>query len=412
MLLNTIGLYKKAYYGLSKESWYLSLVMLINRSGTMVLPFMTIYCTQQLNFSIVQAGFIMASFGAGSVAGAFIGGKITDKVGFHYLQAGALFSGGIMFFGISFLNTFPTLAAGTFILSMCNDAFRPANSTAVAFYSSEQNRTRSYSLNRLAVNLGWSIGGALGGFLASFNYHLLFYVDGCSNIFAAILLLKILPNTNIKGAKHSREEKKNIQSAYSDKLYLVFIVLTIFFASCFFQLFTMQPVFFKTQWHFNEQFIGLLMALNGILIVGMEMVLVHNLEGKKPPMHFITLGVFLVGVSFSLFNLLPALAWVAVLLVVMVTIGEMLAMPFMNTFWISRSTESNRGEYAALYTIAWSVAQILAPIYGAVLINNGGYSLWWFLGGLCTLSSLGYFLIGKLEAVKAWRMKYAWGNKI
>ena len=411
MFLNTISLYKKAYTGLSKESWYLSLVMLINRSGTMVLPFMTIYCTQQLNFTIVQAGFIMAFFGAGSVAGAFIGGKITDKIGFHYLQAGALLAGGIMFIGISFLQTFPALAAGTFILSMCNESFRPANSTAVAFYSSEQNRTRSFSLNRLAINLGWSIGGALGGFLASVNYHLLFYVDGCSNIFAGLLLLKILPDVNNKKSKVKQEEKKDIKSAYSDKLYLVFILLTILFASCFFQLFTMQPVFFKTEWHFNEQFIGLLMALNGLLIVGTEMVLVHNLEGKKPPMHYITIGVFLVGVSFVVFNLLPAMAWVAVLSVFIVTLGEMLAMPFMNTFWISRSSENNRGEYAALYTIAWSMAQILAPIYGAVLIHNSGYSmLWWFLGGLCTLSSLGYYVIHKLDDIRRWKLNFVAGK--
>ena len=143
MLRDTIALYKKAYSGLSKESWYLTLVMFINRSGTMVLPFMTIYCTQQLHFSIVQAGFIMAFFGAGSIAGAFIGGKVTDKIGFHYIQAGALLTGGLMFIVISFIDTFISLSVGTFVLSMCNESFRPANSAAVAHYSSEENRTRS-----------------------------------------------------------------------------------------------------------------------------------------------------------------------------------------------------------------------------------------------------------------------------
>lgn len=349
----------------------------------------------------------MAFFGAGSIAGAFIGGKITDKVGFHYLQAGALLTGGLMFISISFLTTFSSLSIGTFILSMCNESFRPANSTAVAFYSTEENRTRSYSLNRLAINLGWSFGGALGGFLASVNYHYLFYVDGFTNIFAGLMLLKLLPAVRSQKAKQSLTEKPNARSAYSDRLYLVFISLTILFASCFFQLFTMQPIFFKTEWHFDEQFIGLLMALNGILIVAMEMVLINKLEGKKPSMYYISLGVFLVAIGFMLFNILPAAAWVAILSVCVITLGEMLSMPFMNTFWISRTVESNRGEYAGLYTIAWSAAQILAPVYGAILIQHGGYNLlWWFLGGLCTISAAGYFAIHKLGVLKNWRYKY------
>ena len=373
----------------------------------MVLPFMTIYCTQQLNFSIVQAGFIMAFFGAGSIAGALVGGKITDKIGFHYLQAGALLSGGLMFILVSFLDTFISLSVGTFLLSMCNESFRPANSTAVAFYSTEENRTRSYSLNRLAINLGWSFGGALGGFLASVNYHYLFYVDGCTNIFAGFLLLKLLPA--VKNQKHAevKTAKPVIRSAYRDKLYLIFIILTTLFASCFFQLFTMQPVFFKTVWHFNEQFIGFLMALNGLLIVVTEMVLIHKLEGKRAPLYYITIGVLLVGAGFSMFNIFPAAIWVALLSVCIISFGEMLSMPFMNTYWISRSSVSNRGEYAGLYTIAWSVAQILAPIYGAVLIQQGGYNmLWWFIGGVCTLSAAGYYSIAKLEVLRKWKIKY------
>ena len=373
----------------------------------MVLPFMTIYCTQQLNFSIVQAGFIMAFFGAGSIAGAFIGGKITDKVGFYYLQVGALFSGGVMFIAISFLDTFLTLSIGTFILSMCNESFRPANSTAVAHYSTEKDRTRSYSLNRLAVNLGWSFGGALGGFLASVDYHFLFYVDGCTNIFAGFLLLKILPAVKKQKSKEIKEEKPVVRSAYTDKAYLFFILLTVLFASCFFQLFTMQPVFFKTEWHFDEQLIGWLMAMNGMIIVVSEMVLVHKLEGKKHTLYFITIGVFLVGIGFALLNVLPPGIWVAVFSGVIITLGEMLAMPFMNTYWISRSTENNRGEYAGLYTMAWSAAQILAPIYGAIMIQQGGYDLlWWFMGVVCTLASAGYYCIYKVGVFRELKVRY------
>lgn len=175
MLTATLRLYRNAYTGLSLHTWYLSAVMLINRSGTMVLPFMTIYCTQALHFSLTQAGFVMGLFGLGAIAGAYIGGRITDKFGFYPQQVAALLLGGVMFIITGYLHTYISLCIGTFILSVCNESFRPANATAVAFYNSNPDSiTRSFSLNRLAINLGWAVGGALGGFIASVNYNLLF----------------------------------------------------------------------------------------------------------------------------------------------------------------------------------------------------------------------------------------------
>jgi predicted MFS family arabinose efflux permease len=401
VLSNTLNIYKKAFSGLSKESWYLSLVMLINRSGTMVVPFLTIYCTQKLNFSIVQAGMIMALFGLGSVFGAFIGGKITDKVGFYYLQVGALISGGFMFMTLSFLETFFSLAIGTFILSMCNEGFRPANSSAVAHYSTEKTRTRSYSLNRMAINLGWSFGGAMGGFIASIDYHLLFFVDGFTNILAALILIKLLPAVKKAKINLKEHDKPVLASAYRDKLYLAFIILSTLFASCFFQLFTLQPVFFKSEWNLSEQFIGGLMAMNGLLIVGVEMLLISRIDGKKPPLFFVGIGIMITGFAFSLLNILPAMAFAAVISILFISLGEMFSMPFMNTFWTSRSNSNNRGEYAALYTISWSIAQIIGPIYGALLIRHGGYSLlWWSICGICILSSLGFFTLNHLNQKK------------
>jgi predicted MFS family arabinose efflux permease len=396
MLAYTINLYKQAYSGLSRNSWYLCIVMLINRSGTMVVPFMSIYCIQQLHFSIVQAGTIMALFGVGSMTGAFIGGKLTDKIGFYDLQVGALLSGGLLFVLLGYQHTFITLSIGTFILSFCNESFRPANSTAIAHYSTHENKTRSYSLNRLAVNLGWAAGGALGGFLASINYHLLFWVDGCTNIVAALLLLWLMPRSAITKTIEKLDKAVIKISAYKDKVYLLFIVLSTLFGICFFQFFIMQPVFFKIEWHFSERLIGELMALNGILIAVIEMVMVHQLEGKRNGMIYIICGVLLGGVGYVLLNILPPTVMAAVIVVLIITFSEMLGMPFMNSFWISRTNNHNRGEYAALYTMSWSAAQVIAPFAGSEVIAFGGFNLlWWILGGISLIAALGYLLLYK-----------------
>lgn len=391
------NLYRKAYSGLSRETWCLSIVMLVNRSGTMVVPFLTMYCHIKLGFSVEQSGFVMALFGGGAILGAFAGGKIVDKWGFYPLQLAALLAGGVMFITVGFLHNYAALCIGTFILSTCNESFRPANATAIAHYSAVENRTRSYSLNRLAINMGWAVGGALGGFLASINYHLLFWVDGCTNILAAGLLLRLLPfvKTGSKRRTVKHEEKVNVPMPYHDRAYMFFIVLTIMFAACFFQLFSMEPLFYKTQWHLNEGFIGILMTLNGIIIVTVEMILVYSLEGTRPLTTFIRTGIFLVGVGFTVLNLMPHLGWVAILSVGIVTIGEILSMPFMNSFWVSRTQENNRGQFASYYTIAWSVGQIAGPWFGSNIIEQRGYNtLWWVIAGLCFITSLGFSRLG------------------
>ena len=401
MLSQTVQLYKKAYSGLSRNSWYLCLVMFINRSGTMVIPFMTIYCTQKLHFTVEQTGIIMGMFGIGSLCGAFIGGKLTDKYGFYYVQVLGLVAGGLLFLLLGFQKTFIAVGICSFILNMCNDAFRPANSTAVAHYSTDQNRTRSNSLNRLAVNLGWAFGGLLGGTLAHIDYHLLFWVDGCTNIAAGLLLLKLLPFSKITKAAKSAFDVASGKSAYRDYVYLAFIGLLILYATCFFQIFTMQPLFYKTQWHFSEQFIGGLMGINGLLIVMFEMIIVHNFEGKRHPLRYIYIGILLVGAGFVLLNFLPASYYSALFILLFITLGEILSMPFMNSFWIMRTNANNRGEYAALYAMGWSAASIMSPIIGGQVITFVSYSLlWWITGAICLGASMGMSMLYRFNNKK------------
>ena len=398
MLASTINLYKNSYGGLSRSTWWLSLVMLVNRSGTMVIPFMMIYMTQKMGVSIGKAGFVMSMFGTGAVIGALLGGKITDRIGYYYVQLFTLAGGGIMFIVLGQMKSYLAICIATFVLSMVNEAFRPANSVAIAHYSTPENRTRSYSLNRLAVNLGWAFGSALGGLIASYRYELLFWVDGITNIVAAIILYFVfVPSKNEATQKRKVVSEVNLNSAYKDHTYLFFIAIQMLFAICFFQMFTTVTVFFKTELHLSESLIGLTMAFNGILIALFEMIIVFKLEGRRPPVHYMTAGVFLVGLSYLALNLPIANALILALCsVFFMTIGEITAMPFMNAYWISRTNSGNRGQYAALYTVAWSSAQAVGPFCGAQLAEHFGYHvLWWIVGTVCILLMGTYMVLQK-----------------
>lgn len=213
MLVRAASLYKRSFEGLSPQSWLLSLIMLINRSGTMVVPFMTLYLTgKDMNRTLSEAGFVMGLFGLGAMIGAYFGGKLSDRGGFFKVQLVTLLAGGLLFMLLGQIKSYPLICVFTFILSCVNEAFRPANSSAVAFYSHAGNRTRSYSLNRLAINLGWAVGASLGGLIASYDYSLLFWIDGATNILAATLLVLFLRpgkqrRSEISRSKNLREDR-------------------------------------------------------------------------------------------------------------------------------------------------------------------------------------------------------------
>ena len=187
MLKASLQLYRNAYTGLPPKVWWLSFVIFVNRAGTMVIPFLTVYLLGK-GFSLAQAGYIMGAFGLGTILGSFLGGRLTDRFHFFHVQLYSLLLNGILFIVLGQMQTFLQFMVCIFVLSSLGESFRPANAAAIAAYSDESNRTRSYSLNRLAINLGWSIGPAVGGILAAINYHLLFCVDGFTCIVASLLL--------------------------------------------------------------------------------------------------------------------------------------------------------------------------------------------------------------------------------
>lgn len=408
MIVKTFSLYKTSFKGLSKESWLLSFIMLINRSGTMVVPFMTLYLTsKEMHRSLSEAGFVMMLFGLGSIVGAYFGGKFSDKLGFYKVQLFTLFGGGILFIVLGQVKSYPLICVFTFLLSMVNEAFRPANSSSIAFYSNAENRTRSYSLNRLAINLGWAVGAFLGGMVAAYDYELLFWVDGMTNILAAGLLFYFLrPNILLKKESSAGSDTDKVKeevvlevlSAYKDKTYLWFLVLMTLFSCCFVQLFTTIPKYFRDDMHLNEKYIGLIMAINGVIIVAIEMVLVYTLEKKNKNNLWVIIGVLMCAFAF-LSLLIPGNAKViSLVMILFITVGEIMAMPFMNVFWLQRANDKNRGQYAALYTMSWGIGNTAGPFLISTLVDASSFKVAFIVLGLVlTIASIGFY---KLDSKK------------
>lgn len=389
MIRSSVAVYRNAYLGLASSTWWLALVMFVNRAGTMVMPFMTVYLRDQMHYSIAQAGLEIGVFGIGAILGTFVGGKLTDTTGFYQVQFWSLFLNGILFIVLSWMHTFFQIGACMFTIGVVGEAFRPANAAAIAHYSLPENRTRSYSLNRLAVNLGFSIGPAIGGLLA---YQSLFWVDGITCIMAALMLRITLPPVEKKPDHYHDHASKQVSSVWRDSVYLRFTFFVFLSALCFLQVFSILPIFYREQLHFNKPVVGGLLALNGLIIVVIEMVLVFKLEGRRSPVQYISAGCFFIGLSYLMLNLPLAGLTVALLAMATLTLGEMLMFPFVNAFWVKRSNEHNRGQYASLFTMSFALANVLAPTFGSQVVQHSSYHiLWYIVFGFCVIASLGFY---------------------
>jgi len=398
MSIALISIYKNVFSNLQRNTWILAITMFINRSGSMVLLFTSLYLTNDLHFSIGDAGFIMSFYGAGSVAGSYAGGWLTDKFSYFNTMLFSLISCGLILLLIIPLKTMWPIIIVIFFYSFAADMFRPANSVAIADYSTPENRTRSVSLIRLAVNLGFSLGPAMGGLIAiKLGYKWLFIIDACSSFAAAIMLYAYLPRKP-KAApvvKAEIAEPKSL-SAYHNVPFLVFILLVAIYGTCFFQLFASVPQYFSKVPKYTEDVIGYLLALNGILVVVIEMPLIYFIEKTRKMFAYIVAGTLCIPVAFFILKSGEGAIMWAVTYTLIITLSEILAMPFMMNYMLSISPPDRQGQYSALYSIAFGLSIIGAPLIGLTIAEKSGFdNMFTFFIVTGVLTAVGFLFMGK-----------------
>jgi predicted MFS family arabinose efflux permease len=372
----------------------LSLVMLINRSGTMVVPFLSVYLTDSLGFSVNRAGLILSCFGIGSMIGAVLGGSMSDRYGHFIVQTISLIGGGILFILLSSVSEFYLLLGGILLLSIVSESLRPANASSVAGYAKPENVARAFSLNRMAINLGFSVGPALGGILAALSYRWLFIADGTTCIMAGLFFFVYFRNRKENPDRNKHRGKKiGYGVVFKNRRFMAFIALVSIFAILFFQLFMTLPLYYRQVYDLPESKIGILLALNGIVVFSLEMVMVYILNRKYRIHELLFPGMLLMGLSFAMLNLFHG-HLILFLSMIILSFAEILLMPFMATFTVQQSDEHNRGAYMGLYTIAFSSGFVLSPFLGAQVISHWGFeTLWWATGIISALLSIGVLYV-------------------
>ena len=386
-----------------RNVWLITFATLINRSGTMVLPFLVLYMTSKINVSPGEAGLVLAFYGAGAFVTAPFVGKLSDKLGSLFVMKVSLILTGIVIIFYSFIQNFHAILGITLLWSVISEAFRPANLSLISNETETVQRKTAFALNRLAINLGMSIGPVIGGFLSAFNFSLLFYVNGTTSILAGIFLMivHIQPRQEagsekeeIDAAQQLVETKRNTQSIFRDKRFLFFMLALIPVELVFFQFLGGLPLYIVQELKYSTSTFGILMAVNTVLIILVEVPL-NNAMAHWDDRKSLALGALFCAIGFGAMAFSPSLVLIIITIIVW-TFGEMIFFPSSTSYTAILSPEHRRGEYMGYFQMTFSFSLMVGPWIGALVLDYFGSAILWggsFVFGLT--SAILFLLLNK-----------------
>lgn len=358
--------------GLPRAFWALLVGTFITRAGTFVVPLLFVYLTQTRGLSLPLAGLVVSLYGVGSVIGTLLGGAAADRLGRRVTMIGALLSGAFFMVTLGLVQSLPLIALATFALSVTSDAFRPASHALVADIVPAEHRVKAFSLQYWSVNLGFSVAALVGGYMASKNFTLLFFLDALTTVILAGIILRWVPESRAKPL--AQEPKGHFLTPFTDRKYLLFLVLNFSLVLVFFQHLTGLPEQMRAHGLSTQDF-GVALATNGLLIVLLQPLVTRLARGRKRH-HLLALASALTGLGFGLTAFAQSLFAFGATVAVW-TLGEILFAPINASVVADASPQHLRGRYQGAFGMTWSLAMVVSPAVGPTLIEHTSLATLW-----------------------------------
>ena len=391
--------------GLPREAWVLCGAVLVNRMGTMVIPFLILYLTRELGVSASRAALAMAVYGIGAVLTAPLAGRLADRIGPRRIVTVSLLCAGLLLLPYPWLRSYWAIVALTFVWSVAGEALRPASLSWISGVVAPSQRRAAFALNRLAVNLGMSIGPAVAGFIVQRSFAAIFFLDALTSIAAGGILLlatREAPHPAAAGdsgpaAGAVRPAPGTPRRALRDPAFLYFLAGCLPVQIVFFQHASTLPLYLVRDLGLSESMYGMMFTINTILIILLEVPL-NGATSEWPHRRTLALGALLTGLGFGGVGLVGSAAGVAVMVIVW-TFGEMILLPGSAAFAADAAPPERRGEYLGLSSMSFSGAFAIAPWLGARTMELWSPRGLWAGAALC--GALSAFLLARVRIARS-----------
>ena len=378
-----------------RPAWILFAGTFLNKFGTFVIPFLTLYMTRR-GYSIAQAGMAISAYGVGHIVASFLGGHLADTFGRRNTIVLSMFSAALTMLLLSQAHTMTSIVVMTALAGMTAEMYRPASSALLADLIPAGHRVTAFSAYRLAFNAGWAFGPATAGFLAQHSFFWLFVGDAATSALFGIVAWIALPHGLRSGARSSTGWPEAWRTMADDKRFWQVVASSFCIGLVFLQMSSTFGVH-VTALGFSPATYGALISLNGVLVVLLELPLT-TVTQRFPPRRAIALGYLLIGVGFG-FNAfahtIPALAGAMLIF----TLGEMCAMPVASAYIADLSPIHLRGRYTGMIGLTWAFALVCGPNLGLALFSISPTATWLTCGALGLLAAVIISLKPALEKI-------------
>jgi MFS family permease len=364
--------------------------MFVNRLAAFVGVFLALYLVRELGFGADAAGRVVALYGVGLLVAAPLGGTLADAVGRRSTMLLSLCAGALAIGAIGFLRGAVPIATFAFLAAATSEMYRPAMNAAIADLVPPRDRARAWGLSYWAMNLGWTVGLALGGVLAAHSFTAVFLADAATSLLFAAIIAWRVPETRPAGS-HVHSPLAGLALVFGDRTFVTFLLLVFLSLVVFVQFQLAVPLDMNAHGIGPGTFAALL-SLNGLGVVLLQPIAAVWLTigdgGRR-----LAASALLIGAGFGLYALagpLPPL-YVYAAGVVLWTLGEVFGFPAAATVVADLAPAGLRGRYQGAFSMAWGVAFTVAPILGGeVLTRFGGIALWLLCLGIGVASAAGH----------------------
>lgn len=382
---------------LPAATWVLFTGTFVNRLGTFVLPFMTLYLTQR-GYSAPQAGLALAMYGLGALGAQLVGGLLTDRIGRRNAIGSSMLAASVLTLVLWRADSLAVIYPVMALLALVAELHRPAASALIADVVPSEGRVTAFAMFRLAINLGWAFGLMLGGLLADRSFSYLFVGDALTSAVFGVISLAALPH----GVRISKHEERYLggatRSMLADKGFLLFLAAILIGASIYMQNVATFPLQLRADGMSNAVY-GFLQGMNGVFVVLLELP-ISAFTQRHARTSMVALGSALVGLGFA--SLLVAHTIPALLVMVLIwTLGEIVSSPPASAFVADRSFEHTRGRYQAALGMMFALGAIVGPLAGTAVFEIDPVLLWVACGLAGLASATSALAAGRLPAPSA-----------
>ncbi|MGW0907107.1 MDR family MFS transporter [Streptomyces sp. NPDC002853] len=382
---------KESVSGLPREFWWLWTSTLVNRLGAFVATFMALYLTLDRGYSATYAGLVAALHGLGGVVSSLGAGVMTDRLGRRPTLLIAQASTALSVALLGFMKDPLAIAAVAFLVGMASNASRPAVQAMMADIVRPEDRVRAFSLNYWAINLGFAISSMGAGFIAEFSYLAGFLIEAVMTMVCAVVVFAKLPESRPVRTASEKESDPDVGlgAVLRDGRFMGVVGLSFLVALIFQQGSVGLPVAMGEA-GFTPADYGLAIAVNGVLIVALQIPVTRFIE-HRDPQRLLIVSALLAGYGFGLTAFAGSIG-VFALTVCVWTVAEIVNAPTQTGLVVRLSPTHGRGRYQGMYVLSWAVASLVAPLMSGFVIDRFGAEwLWGICAVIGTVAALGYW---------------------